>query len=109
MADIKAFFEQRLPSEFAADPSRAEGMSGTYEFNIAGDGGGVWTVALDGGLKVTVGECADAQCKIKATSEDWGTILNKELDPTTAFMTGKLMIEGDMGMAMKLQPLLGSL
>ena len=34
--------------------------------------------------------------------DDFKTILAGDLDPTTAFMMGKLKVEGDMGIAMKL-------
>lgn len=110
MSDAKTFFEQTLPGKFSADPSKAEGMAGAWEFNVEGDGGGIWTVAVvEGKLSVSAAAQADAGCKIFVASEDWVGILNKEIDPTTAFMTGKLRIEGDMSMAMKLQPLLGDL
>ena len=108
--DIKEFFEERLPSEFEKDPGRAEGMAGTYVFEVDGEGGGAWTVAFpeEGGLSVSAGAAEEPGCKIKVSVEDWNGILSGELDATTAFMSGKLMIEGDMAMAMKLQPILGS-
>jgi putative sterol carrier protein len=42
---------------------------------------------------------------IRATEETFKAIANGEQNPTTAYMTGKLKIDGDMGAAMKLQKL----
>ena len=39
------------------------------------------------------------------TGIDWVRIVNGEQNPTTAYMTGKLKISGDMGAALKLQKL----
>ncbi|MEZ4379760.1 MAG: SCP2 sterol-binding domain-containing protein [Nannocystaceae bacterium] len=44
----------------------------------------------------------EAHCTVKLSSEDFGSLLRRELDPMAAFMGGKLKIEGDMGVAMKL-------
>ncbi|MCA9662097.1 MAG: SCP2 sterol-binding domain-containing protein [Myxococcales bacterium] len=52
-------------------------------------------------------EDEDAQCTVKVSSEDFGKLLRRELDPMTAFMGGKIKIEGDMGVAMKLGRLFG--
>ena len=110
MSEVKSFFEEKLPAKFKDDPSKAEGMDGVFEFNVEGDGGGTWAVAIaDGALTVTEGANEEAGCKIKVQVEDWNAILSQELDATQAFMTGKLMIEGDMAMAMKLQPILGGM
>ena len=45
----------------------------------------------------------DAQCTLKMTLEDFIAMRNGEMDGMTAFMSGKLKVEGDMGIAMKLQ------
>ena len=43
-----------------------------------------------------------ADCTVKVSLEDFGKLMERKLDPMTAFMTGKIKIEGDMGVAMKL-------
>ena len=44
----------------------------------------------------------DADVSMTATAETFKAILDGEQDPTAAFMTGKLSVDGDMGQAMKL-------
>ncbi len=98
MPTAQEFFEA-LPSR--VDPSRIEGMSNTYVFDI--EGAGIWTVAVaDGAITVTDG-AGDADCTFSATEETFAKITSGEQNATTAYMTGKLKIKGDMGAAMKLQ------
>jgi putative sterol carrier protein len=98
MPTAQEFFEA-LPSRVT--PDRIEGMNNTYVFDI--DGAGVWTVAVaDGAITVTEG-ASDADCTFSASEETFEKIASGEQNATTAYMTGKLKIKGDMGAAMKLQ------
>ena len=47
-----------------------------------------------------------ADCTVIVSKDDLEAMTKGELDPTTAFMTGKLKITGDMSVAMSLQPIL---
>lgn len=97
---VQEFFEQ-LPSR--VDPGKTAGMTGSYVFDV--DGVGQWTVRVDDGT-VSVSEGAqDADCTISASEETLLKIAAGEANPTTAYMTGKLKISGDMGAALKLQKL----
>jgi len=97
---VQEFFAQ-LPER--ADPAKTAGMTNTYVFDV--EGAGQWTVAVDDG-KVTVNEGAsEADCTISATEETLVKIAKGEANATTAYMTGKLKITGDMGAALKLQKL----
>ncbi|MEO0913071.1 MAG: SCP2 sterol-binding domain-containing protein [Pseudomonadota bacterium] len=49
---------------------------------------------------------ADADVTMTADSETFQGILEGDVNPTSAFMSGKLAIDGDMGMAMKLGAIL---
>ena len=100
MESVREFFEG-LPTR--VDPSRIAGMKNTYVFDI--DGAGTWTVAIaDGSITVTEGS-SEADCTFSASEESFQKIVAGEQNPTTAYMTGKLKIKGDMGAAMKLQKL----
>jgi putative sterol carrier protein len=100
MATVQEFFEG-LPERVSAD--KIEGMNNTYVFDI--EGAGTWTVAIaDGNIDVSEGT-GDADCTFSASQESFEKIVAGEQNPTTAYMTGKLKIKGDMGAAMKLQKL----
>ncbi|HET6945281.1 MAG TPA: SCP2 sterol-binding domain-containing protein [Gaiellaceae bacterium] len=101
MPDSVQEFFQSLESR--ADPSKTAGMTNSYVFEI--DGAGQWKVDVDNG-KVTVSEGGgDADAVISSSKETFEKIVTGEQNPTSAYMTGKLKIKGDMGAAMKLQKL----
>jgi putative sterol carrier protein len=96
----KDFFDS-LPSR--ADASKLAGVNNSYLFNIEGEG--QWLVSVaDGSVNVSEG-AGDADATIETSSETFEKIVSGEQNPTTAYMTGKLKIKGDMGAAMKLQKL----
>jgi putative sterol carrier protein len=98
--NAKEFFDT-LPGRI--DPSRLAGMTNSYLFEI--DGVGEWKVDVrDGNLTVSEG-AADADATISASEENFEKMVAGELNPTMAYMSGKLKIKGDMGAAMKLQKL----
>jgi putative sterol carrier protein len=100
MGSVQEFFES-LPAKASAE--RLAGVNNTYVFEI--EGAGTWTVAIsDGALTVTEG-AGEGDCTISASEENFEKIVAGEQNPTTAYMTGKLKIKGDMGAAMKLQKL----
>ena len=69
------------------------------------DGAGKWTVSVeDGKVNVTEGG-EDADAVITTSEETFQKIISGEQNPTSAYMTGKLKVKGDMGAAMKLQKL----
>jgi putative sterol carrier protein len=94
----KEFFDKL---ESRADGAKLAGMTNSYVFDIEGEG--LWRVAVaDGKLAVSEGG-GDADATISTSSETFEKIVSGEQNPTTAYMTGKLKIKGDMSAAMKLQ------
>jgi putative sterol carrier protein len=94
------FFEG-LPAR--ADSSKLAGMNNSYLFDV--EGAGMWLVTIqDGVLSVREGD-GDADTRISASEANFERILSGEQNATSAYMTGKLKIKGDMGAAMKLQKL----
>ena len=89
--------------ENRVDQGKTAGMNASYLFDI--EGAGRWSVEVDDG-KVTVTEGGDsADTTISTSEETFERIVDGELNPTSAYMTGKLKVKGDMGAAMKLQKL----
>lgn len=102
MADSVSEFFEGLPSR--VDSSKIEGMNNTYRFDV--DGAGSWTVDVsDGQVSVAQDGDGEADCTIAVSDDNFQKLVAGELNPTTAYMTGKLKIKGDMGAAMKLQKL----
>jgi len=100
MPTAREFFEGL---EGRVDPSKTAGMTNSYVFEI--DDAGTWKVDVDdGNVKVTEGG-GDADATISASEDTFEQIASGDLNATTAYMTGKLKIKGDMGAAMKLQKL----
>lgn len=78
-----------------------EGFDGTAKFVIEDEG----SIIIDeNGASASD---ADADVTMTASAEVFQAILDGEENPTAAFMTGKLSVDGDMGLAMKLAGVLG--
>jgi len=77
------------------------GFDGTARFVLEGEG--AFMIDASG---VHAGDDA-ADVTLSASPRTFKAILDGDLNPTAAFMTGKLSVDGDMGMAMKLASILG--
>ena len=86
------------------DPSKSAGMNVVYQFVVSG--GPTWHVKLaDGTASVESGAAENPTITLTAGSAEWVDIVNGKLNGQTAFLTGKLKIQGDMNLAMKLESL----
>ncbi len=86
-----------------ADASKIAGMQNTFVFDVQDVG--QWTVSVEDGVVSVAEGVGEADCTISASEETLVKIAKGEANPTTAYMTGKLKIQGDMGAALKLQKL----
>ncbi|PQO22184.1 sterol carrier family protein [Rhodobacteraceae bacterium WD3A24] len=76
------------------------GFEGSAKFVIGDEG----AVMLDSdGVRAADEE---AEVTLSADTDTFRAILDGEMDPTSAFMQGKLTVDGDMGQAMQLGALL---
>ena len=71
-------------------------FDGSAKFHIEGEG----SVRIDSDGATAYDD--DADVTLTANAETFQAILDGEQNATAAFMTGKLSVDGDMGMAMKL-------
>ena len=85
----------------ALSEKMGDGFDGSVKFLI--DGEGAIMVDSDG---VREGD-EDADCTMSADAETFEAIMGGDMNPTAAFMSGKLKVDGDMGTAMKLGSFLG--
>jgi putative sterol carrier protein len=80
------------------------GLGTTLKFDCGSEG----VVLIHGAVvpNVVSNDDGEADCTIALSMDTLGRLLLRELDPTTAFMMGKLKVSGDMSVAMRLQHLL---
>lgn len=80
------------------------GLGATVKFDFGEDG----ILFLDATQtpNVVSNDDNDAECTMVISMENFMEMAAGNLDGTSAFMTGKLKIQGDMGIAMKLGPML---
>ena len=79
---------------------RVDGFDGSIKVVIEGEG----ALMIDGD-GVRAGD-EEAACTMTADAETFQGMLTGDVNPTSAFMTGKLSVDGDMGQAMKLGSIL---
>ena len=94
-----------METRITTDPAKTrEEIDGIFKFVVTGDAGGTWVVnCRDVGVSEGDG---DAECTITIADEHFVAIADGSLDAMQAFMVGQIQIEGDMGLAMKLQQVL---
>ncbi len=90
-----------------ANPSKTANMNAVYQFDLGGDDGGQYHIILkDGTADAGAGAPENPNITISMAATDFVALREGKLDPTMAFMSGKIKIKGDMGLAMKLQTVL---
>ena len=73
----------------------------TFDRSVKFDTGGDGVILIEGNSISTIDGPAD--CTIKLSLGDLEDLVSGELNPTSAYMTGKIKVEGDMSIAMQLQ------
>tara|TARA_Y100000031_G_C7921966_1_gene248718 strand:- start:39 stop:371 length:333 start_codon:yes stop_codon:yes gene_type:complete len=103
----KEYFEEKVMNNLANKKDIVSSMNAIYEFQITGDNGGTWTVDVKNEPpKVTSGSLGSADCTVTIKDEHFVAMISGDLNPQMAFMTGKLKVTGNMGLALKLQNIL---
>lgn len=96
-----------LPTRF--DPKVGAGMNAVIQFDLsnAEDGDSYHAVIQDGRCDVVEGRHSSPSMTLKMTANDYIDLATGKLGHQLAFMTGRLRINGDLTLAMKLRQLLG--
>lgn len=103
MTNVKEVFE-KMPQSFNADA--AKGMDAVFQFDITGEGGGDWNVAVKGGTcQVQEGKAAAPTVTLTMSKDTWLGMVNRQINGIQAFMSGKLKLNGDMLLAQRIPDL----
>lgn len=104
MTDPRSFFDA-----FASDAMDA--LFGVLpddvvvSFEIEGPGGGAWQLS-----NTSIGpvDPRPKDCEIRCKATDFMAIVSGQLEPREAFMSGRIQVQGDIGLALRLQGLLAA-
>lgn len=101
--EVKKIFDG-MPAKLNADA--AKGVKAVIQFKLGGDGGGDYNVTIDNATAtVAQGVHPSPNMTMTISASDYVDMSTGKLNGQMAFMSGKLKIAGDMGLAMKMQTL----
>ncbi|MBM7845185.1 SCP2 sterol-binding domain-containing protein [Herpetosiphon giganteus] len=90
-----------MPSRF--NTAAAAGLNKTIQWNIVGEESGTWAFQIVGGEGHLIPNGVEnPDVTFTTSAKDWIAIAEGKLDSMKAFMAGKLKVDGDMMLAMKM-------
>ena len=81
-------------------------VGSVFQFHFTGDEAGDWYIDLKNG-SASQGTASDADCTVTMDGGDFVDLYNGDEQGMTLFMSGRLQLDGDMGVAMKLMEIMG--
>ncbi len=97
---------ESMPEYFK--PEKAQGVNAVIQYHLAGEGGGDWVIRIqDGKCTVEEGTVENPTLVLRMDASDYVDMIAGRLDGMTAFMTGKLQLEGDFTLATRLASFFG--
>ncbi len=101
---VKGFFEG-LEAKLGEKSALLAGMNCIYQFKV---GESSYNVTMqDGKAAVAQGDVASPNCTVTVAENDFLDMVTGKLNGQMAFLTGKLKVAGDMGLALKLGSFIG--
>ena len=83
--------------------AKAKGVHARYQWDLSGPNGGQWWIDVnDGTYKMGKGQIDHPNVTFRASDKDWVAICHDQLSGTWAYLTGRLKVRGDQGVARKL-------
>jgi putative sterol carrier protein len=103
LSDVKEVFG-KMSGVF--NGASAQGLDAVFQFEISGDGGGNWSVAINDGTCVIDEGTHDAPTTtLTMSGETWLGMVNGDLNGMQAFMSGQLKVSGDIMLAQRIPEL----
>ena len=100
---VKEYFDT-LDQRF--DYGASKGVKACFQFELTGDGGGIYCVNVDDGtMSIAEGGNDAASITITISAEHYLKMAHGKLNGQMAVMTGKMKVKGNMGLAMKMKKL----
>ena len=99
---------ERIKQKVAGQKDLLTTIGAVYKFVLEGEGGGTYLLDLKQSLAVTTGD-GPAGCTISMSTTDFVDLFEGRTNGQALFFNGKLKVDGDMGLALKLQQLTGLL
>lgn len=107
MMTAEEIFKEKISQKLATSSEKVKTIKAIYQFELTGDTPSSWTIDLTKDKDfVSSGSNPQANCTVTIKLQDLSDIIEKKLNPQMAFMTGKLKVKGDMGLALKLGSIL---
>ncbi len=104
---IQALFAS-LPGHFA--PEAVPGLSATYQFLLSGERGGPYhLIVRDRACSIYEGLHASPDVTLSMSADDCLLIMNGQLNGVTAALSGRVKLDGDLGLAMHLKAIFPTL
>ena len=101
VSTVKEYFDT-LPARFVA--TAAKGVNATFQFELAGDGGGTYHVVVsEGSMTVNEGPSPSPSATLKMSADNYVKMANGELNGAMAYMKGQLKVTGNVLLAQKMQ------
>lgn len=96
---------ETITEDIKSKIAMAAGLDAKVKFDF-GDDGTIYVDATQSPAEVSH-EDLDADCTLKCSIETFQGFIDGTADPTMSFMMGKLKVDGSMGLAMKLNSIIG--
>ena len=94
----------RLATKVGDKKDLLQGIGAIYKFALEGDGAVTFIADLKNEFSIKEGD-GPAECTIRMTVQDAADLFEGRANGQALFFAGKLRIEGDMGLALRLQSL----
>lgn len=90
------------------NPAAAAGLDKTIQINLSGEEGGKWAIKIvDQTFTLIPGGVDQPDLTLSMSDENWLALIERRLNPMTAFMMGKIKATGDLPLAMRVSSLFG--